>query len=302
MKPFITSFFLAFFGLSLMAQSPVNLKLNLVKGKVYTIKSTSKQAIQETANGQQFAIDVYSNIVVSYKVLQQENDVMEIELKFDTIASKINSPMFKKETNSANPAGKEPLERIMNKMSTYKLIAKISTTGKFIDFVNYGKFKDSVMFVLDSIPAAKRDDARKQAEGLLKESAVKSMVEPLFAYLPDKTVKVGDTWETSYFNIANTLSLILSNSYTLKSVDNNLATISGKTEMESMPSNDPSAQMSQELKGTSTFIGIIDLKTGLTMKGTAKGHFEGTTTVKNNGNEMKMPMQVDSQSETIMTK
>lgn len=210
--------------------------------------------------------------------------------------------MFKKETNSANPAGKEPLERIMNKMSTYKLIAKISTAGKFIDFVNYGKFKDSVMFVLDSIPAAKRDDARKQADGLLKESVVKSMVEPLFAYLPDKTVKVGDTWETSYFNVANTLSLILSNSYTLKSVDNNLATISGKTEMESMPSNDPSAQMSQELKGTSTFDGTIDLKTGLTLKGTAKGHFEGTTTVKNNGNEMKMPMQVDSQSETTMTK
>jgi hypothetical protein len=158
------------------------------------------------------------------------------------------------------------------------------------------------MFVLDSIPASKRDDARKLTDVLLKESAVKSMVEPLFTYLPDKAVKVGDTWETSYFNLANNLSLVLSNSYTLKGIENNLATISGQSEMESIPSNDPSAQMSQELKGTSTFNSTMDIETGLLLKSTSQGHFEGTTTVKNNGNEIKMPMKVDAQSETIMTK
>jgi hypothetical protein len=298
MKTFVSSVFLTFFGLSLMAQAPVDLKFNLEKGKLYTIKSTSKQAMQQTVNGQSYTMDVYSNNVVSYKVLKQENDVMDIELKFDTIAAKISSPMFNKETNSAKPAGNDPLEKIMNKMSTYKIIAKISTSGKFIDFVNFGKFKDSVMFVIDSIPDTKKDQARKQAEALLKESAVKSMVEPSFAYLPDKTVKVGDTWETSYFNVANNLPLVLLNSYTLKSVENNLATISGQSEMESIPSNDPSAQMSQELKGTSTFDSKMDLTTGLTLKSTSKGHCDGT--IKSNGMEVKLV--IDSQSETIMTK
>lgn len=301
MKTLISSFILILCGISLMAQTSVDLKLNLEKGKVYTIKSTSKQVIQQTASGQQFALDVYSNRVVSYKVLQQENDVMDIELKFDTIASKISSPMFNKETNSAKP-GNEPLEKIMNKMSSYMLIAKISTAGKFIDFVNYGKYKDSIMFVIDSIPATKRDEARKQADVLLKESAVKSMVEPFFAYLPDKTVKIGDTWETSFISTANDVSSVILNSYTLKGVENNLATVSGKSEIESMPSNDPSAQMSQELKGTSTFEGTLDITTGLVLKSTENGHFEGTTTVKNNGNEIKVQMQIDSQSETIMTK
>lgn len=302
MKLFISSVFLTIFSFSLIAETPVNLKLNLIKGKVYTIKNTSKQAIQQTANGQQFAIDVYSNSVVSYKVLRQENDIMDVELKFDTIATKISSPMFKKETNSTNTGSKEPVDRIMNKMSTYKLTAQISTAGKFIGFLNYGKFKDSIMYVLDSIPASKRDETRKLTDALLKESAVKSMVEPLFAYLPDKAVKVGDTWETSYFNSANNLSLILSNSYTLKGVEKNLATISGQSEIESIPSNDPSAQMSQELKGSSTFNSTMDIKTGLLLKNASQGHFEGTTTMKNNGNEMKMPIKVDSHSETTMTK
>ena len=81
-----------------------------------------------------------------------------------------------------------------------------------------------------------------------------------------------------------------------------MATVSGKTEIESLPSTDPSAQMSQELKGSMTFEGTIDVATGLALKNTAKGRIEGTTTVKNNGNEMKMPIVVDSQSETIMLK
>lgn len=302
MKKLISSVFLSLFGISLMAQAPVNLKLNLEKGKVYTIKSTSKQALQQTANGQQFNVDVYSNTVVSYKVLKQENDIMDIELKFDTIASKISSAMFNKETNSAKPAGDDPLEKIMNKVSKNKIIAKISTSGKFIDFVNYPKFRDNVMFILDSIPATKRDQAKLQAEGIVKESAVKSMIEPLFAYLPEKAVKTGDTWETTYLRIASNVSLVCLNSFTLKGVENNMATVSGKSEIESMPSTDPAAQMSQDLKGTMTFDGTTDLKTGLALKSTAKGHIEGSITMKNNGNEMKIPMKMDSESETIMLK
>jgi hypothetical protein len=302
MKTFISTVFLSFLCVTLLAQTPVTFKLNLEKGKVYTVKSTSKQAIQQTYNGQQFKMDVLSNSVVSYKVLKQENDVMDIEFKFDTIATKISSPMFNKETNSAKPAGNEPLEKIMNKISTYKLIAKISTAGKFVDFVNYGKFKDNVMVVLDSIPATKRDQAKTQAEGLLKESAVKSMVEPLFAYLPEAPVKIGDSWETSYFRIASNVSLLAQNSFTLKGIDKNLASVSGKTEIESIPSNEPNPQMSQEMKGSMTFDGSMDVATGLTLKSTSKGHIEGTTTMKNNGTEMKMPMVVDSESESIMTK
>lgn len=301
MKTLISSVFFTLLSISLLAQAPVDLKLKLEKGKVYTIKNNTKQAIQQTANGQQFAIDVVTNNVITFKVLQQDKDVMDIEFKFDTIASKISSPMFKRETNSAKP-GNEPLEKLMNKMSKYRIVAKINTAGKFVNFVNYGKFRDSIMFVLDSVPASKRDDARKQADALLKESSIKSMIEPLFAYLPDKPVKTGESWETSFFSMNSNLSLLLLNSYTLNGVENNTAKISGKSDVESMPSNDPAAQMTQELKGTSTSDGTLDISTGLALKNTSKSHFEGATTVKNNGNEMKMPMKIDGESETIMIK
>jgi len=301
MKTIFTSLFFILLSFLLVAQTPVNLKLNLEKGKVYMIKSTSEQTIQQTASGQQIALDVKSNRVVSYKVLGLENEVMDIELAFDTIASKISSPVYNKETNSAKP-GSEPIEKVLNKLSTTKLIVKISTAGKFVGIVNYGKFKDNVMFVIDSIPASRRDEARKQAEMLLKESALKSMVEPFFAYLSEKAVKIGDSWETSFISTSNDMSSVMLNSFTLKGVENNLASFTGTSEMESMPSNDPTAQMSQEIKGTSTFEGTIDLASGLTLKRTETGHFEGNTIMKNNGEEMKIPLTIDVKSVTIMTK
>ena len=51
----------------------------------------------------------------------------------------------------------------MNRVSTYKLIAKISTSGKFIVFVNYKNFKDSVLMVMDSVPDTKKEQVQKQA-------------------------------------------------------------------------------------------------------------------------------------------
>ena len=51
MKTLITSLFLVFCGISLMAQTPVDLKLNLEKGKVYTVKSSGKQTMQQSVSG-----------------------------------------------------------------------------------------------------------------------------------------------------------------------------------------------------------------------------------------------------------
>ena len=75
------------------------------------------------------------------------------------------------------------------------------------------------------------------------------MIEPIFSYLPEKPVNIGDTWETSYFNVSATLSILLLNTHKLEGIENNLARVSGTSEAESMPSTDPAAKLTQELKG-----------------------------------------------------
>jgi hypothetical protein len=297
MKNLILTTIVFLFSISLMAQTPVSLKLNLEKGKLYKLRSTSAQSIQQSANGQQYNSEINSSSSVNFKVISQEKDVMTIEFKFDTIITKINTPMYKKEMNSAIPVkGKDPVGRIMNKMSSYKLVAKISTSGKFNGFTNYKVFRDSVMMVMDSVSDAKRDQIQKQAEGIVKESHLQSMIEPLFAYLPEKSVGTGDKWETTFSLIADMVSVMSFNSFSLTGVSNNTAKVSGTSEIETIPSNDPNPQMSTEIKGSSTADLTIDLPTGLPLEHLSKGHLEGTMTIKNQGTDMKMPMVVDSQS------
>jgi len=301
MKTFLFSMFFSLLSVTLMAQSPVALKLNLEKGKVYTLKSTTKQAMQQGVAGQSMVVNVVMNRVTSFKMLGQENDAVELEIRFDTLITKISASMYTKETNSTQP-GKDPSERLANKMSLYPLKAKFSTAGKFISFSNLNEYKANVMLVIDSLPDSKKDDAKKQAEMLLKESSLKSIVEPYFAHLTDKTLKLNDAWESSYITTSNDISFLVFNNYVLKSVENSQALLSGTSEMESMSSTNPLIKLDQPVKCKSTFDERIDLKTGMLKTFSEKNHMEGTVTVNNNGTDIKVDLKIDAQTENYWLK
>lgn len=298
MKKTITSLFLLVIHLAIFSQTPFNLKFNLKTGNLYQMKVINKQNIQTTYNGTPFTTEVNSNIFISYTLLSQDKEIMNIEFRFDTIYSKTITPAGTKITNSATPAkGKEYLERLLNRFSTGKIIAKISTSGKFIGFTNYKPFRDNFMLAMDSVPENKRMQIQKQADMLLKESSIQSMIEPVFAYLPDKAVSTGEKWETTVQQSSGGMTAMMFNTFTLNKVDNRLVYLTQETEIESVPSNDPNAAMSTDIKGKSTAELEIDKATGVILKSTAKSHSAGNMKIKNQGNEMTMPIVVDSQSE-----
>jgi hypothetical protein len=261
------------------------------------IKCSAKQATQQSVAGQSMVANVLENRVTTFKLIGQENDVLELEMRFDTLATKISAAMYSKETSSAQP-GKDPLERLQYKMSLYPLKAKISTAGKFIGFSNLGEFKGKVMLLIDSLPDSKKDDAKKQADVLLKESALRSLVEPLFAHLSEKPVNNNDNWESSYIINRNDMSFLVFNSYTLKAIENGQALLTGTSEMESMPSSNASVKIDQPIKGSSSFEGRVDLATGLFTILKDTNTMQGTVTVTSNGTEYKVDLKIDGQSES----
>lgn len=303
MKNVLTTAFALFLGVSAFAQEPVNLKFNLGKGTVNQIKSISKQNIQATYNGTPFKTDVNSGTTTSFTLLSQENDIMRIEFKFDTIQSKTTSPMRNFETNSTKPAKKtEYLEKAMNRFSTYTIIAKISTAGKFLGFENYKTFRNNVLAVMDSVPEGKKEQIQKQVDMFLKESALQTMIEPMFSYMPENPVKKSDKWETSYSLVGGGIAGMVFNTYTLDNVTGKSAQLLVESELESVPSTTENPNMNIDIKGKSAGTMSIDLKTGIIMTSKDKKHYEGTMTMKNQGNEMKMPMVIDAESETIRLK
>jgi hypothetical protein len=302
MKNLSTTVFALFLGVSAFAQTPISLKFNLEKGKVNQIKSISKQNIQNTYNGMSFKTDVNSSTTTSFTLLSQENDIMRIEFKFDTIQTKTTSSMKNFETSSAKVAKKtEYLEKALNRFSTYTIIAKISTAGKFIGFENYKIFRNNVLGIMDSVPELKKEQIQKQVDTFIKESAIQTMIEPLFAYMPETPVKKADQWETSYSLVGGGIAGMVFNTYTLDSVTESSTQLTMKSELESVPSTE-NANINIDIKGNSTGNMTIDLKTGILITSQDKKHYEGSMTMKNQGNEMKMPIVIDAESKIIRLK
>lgn len=300
MKTLLTSLFLTLLSVSLIAQTPLKLQLNLEKGKTYSIKSVTRQTMQQGVSGQSYNINITANRVISFQLLGRENDVLELEMRFDTTITSLKSAMYNKETNAAKPS-KDPAERLLNKMSLMPLKVKFSNTGKYVSLSNYAEYKAFVMQVVDSLPASKQDEAKKAAESLLKESALRSMVEPLFAHLTDKALKVGDSWESNYVSNSNDMSILFFNTYVLKAVDGGAALVTGSTEMESMASTNPAFKFEQPIKGTATFEGKVDLKTGLMRSLSEKSQMQGVLVANSNGTDIKVDLKVDAQTDNTLT-
>jgi len=301
MKTFLSTLLFTLMSVSLMAQTPATLKLNLEKGKTYTVKTVTKQTMQQGVSGQSMVANVLANHVISFKLLGREKDVLELEVRFDTVVNKISAPGYSKETSSAQP-GKDPLERLQNKMSLYPLNAKFSTAGKFVAFSNLNEYKTNVMLFIDSLPDSKKDDAKKQADMLLKESALKSSIEPLFAHLTEKPVNLNDSWESSYVTSVSDISFLVFNTYILKAVENGQAVLTASSEIESMPSSNSSVKIEQPIKGSATFDIRVDLATGMIATQSEKSKMEGSMTVSNGGTDYKVDLKIEAQAETNLMK
>ena len=283
---------------TVFSQSAVMLKFNLDKDKVYKMKTTSNQNVVSSFNGNSFTSTVNSVNSISYKLVSQVNNMMNIEFRFDTIQSKSTSPAGNRETNSAKVAKKaEYLEQMMNRFSSNTIIAKISTSGKFSGFVDYKTFRDKILLGLDSVPDNKKDQLKKQIDMVVKESSIQSMIEPLFAYMPDKEVKTGDKWETSYSLAGGGMSGMIFNTITLGSTDLNSTQLEMTSELESIPNTDGNAPMSFDIKGNSTGTITINTKTGLIINSIENKKYSGSMTVKNQGNTMNLPMTIEAKTE-----
>lgn len=289
---FVIAFFASF---TVLAQKPVTMKLDLPQGKVYKYNSKSTMTVQTSMRGQPMTIEIISSSLVNFKLLSKENDVLKVEIKMDSLETVTSFPGGKRTDNFAAPAKGGDYQGLMkNRFCTFPLIVKLSPTGKFLGFVNYQFFKDSVQVVLESVPDAKKDQLKRLSDALLKEPYLQSMIEPLFAYMPEKEVKSGDVWDLTLLQANEMLNLMAFTTYTLNGIEGNTAKVSGKTEMESMPSNDPNKKNAIEAKGSATSDFTVDLTTGLRPKISSTGHIEGT------GGPEKTPVTVDSKSDVTL--
>ena len=269
------------------------LKLNLEKGKSYKVKSTTQQTIDISANGMQMNIEINSISAISLTPKSIEADYFIAQVKFDSIVTNMSMPQGSMKMNSNKPGNpNNPMEIggfAMYHLCKNPLEVKMSYSGKVIEIINIKAVNDSINKVVDLLPESSKGQLKPSIEAMASESALKSMIEAITAYLPEKPVDKGDKWESKSALKPNGMELNVTTTYKLKSIVANQAELSGDAVIESGADgtmNMNGMKIPFEMRGISSSELTIDPQTGWIIKGKTKSKLQGSVTFGGNASPM----------------
>jgi hypothetical protein len=312
MKKILLSSVAVAFCISVIAQNSVNLKLNLVKNKVYRLSSSSEQTIIQTVNGNQQTIDSKTNNTVSIKLIDATATFIIAELRFDTIASQTNTmgkTVRMTSSSVGNIQSKETsdiMSSIMNRMSKNPLYAKMDFTGKVIDIVNFKMLSDIIMKDTASItligPMASA--IKTQIKNMASDNTLRTMVEMFTYNLPGKSVSPGEKWSITVATNAGGMSLDITSGYHLDGISGNNANITAESDIKPSPNAIPMETMGakityDDLKGLGKSNMIIDISTGLIIETNSRTHIAGNLGLTMPGMSMQIPLDITSESKVV---
>ena len=285
MKQALTLFVMITLNYAVFGQLTLEYKLN--KGDIFTIKQNAQQIITQNLDGATHELTNTINGVLQFKVLNQEEDNYNMELIFKDLNLKINSSIQGElmNVNAKEVTAEDVQSQIFNTLLDNPVQMTLSKTGDILE-VRGG---DSL--VLKMANASGLTDAfslnmmKKSLEKEFGSEALSNSYKQLTYIYPSKKIKVGDTWENEYLG-----KLSAKNSWTLKSITDSTASISGKAEI-TMDIKEPTTTM--KLTGKQETEITADKISGFIQKMKVEGESEGTSTIVQMGDQ-EIPTHIKS--------
>ncbi len=192
MKSLVSVFLLTALSISIHAQNKADLTYHLELNKVYRAKNTAIQNTNQTVMGNQQSIQTNNTMVISLKPLKQMDNEMIAEIKFDTIITIISQPQM--EINSSRPGdlnSSDPskiMEAILHRMSNSTFLARMTNTGRVVQFMNLEPVVSEIMQGTDTLKGQTASFILQRARTMMEEKSLRTMVEAFTAFLPGKEV------------------------------------------------------------------------------------------------------------------
>jgi hypothetical protein len=292
---------------SLIAQDAVNLKFNFKTGNKYKVKTTSEQSIATSMNGMQQTMSTSNISYMSLVPLALGQKSISCDITFDSIQTSTSGAMsIKINSNKPGDIKSSNMNDVMNEITSrlckshFKVI--LSYDGKVIAINNIKEVNDAVTKGLDSLTGQFAPMIKMQANMMISETTIKGMIEANTAYLPSKPVKIGDPWNTQYVQSAGGVGFTVATNYKLDSKNGEIAEISGNATLEpagTAPMEINGGKMSYDVRGLSVGNLKVNTTTGWIITNNSKSHMKGNMNISMNGNEMSIPVEIDSKSEAI---
>lgn len=271
--------FLIPLGLSAQKKLHYDLKVN----DVFKVEQQAKQHIIQDINGVDQVIDNNLKSTMQFRVVKVEQDLITFDMTFKHMKMTMSSPSLGELLNAdtSNKDDNDLSSKMFKGTLNIPVTIVMERTGK-IKAISGGEKLIASMFKVANITDAAAIEANKpQFEKQFGSDALSNSFEQMTFYLPAKSVKVNDTWETVYQG-----DLRAKNKWTLTTRDDNKYTVSGNAEI-TMSNIDENVTM--VLNGTQKTLITGHSKTGLFNAITVEGVYIGDT-------------QVHAQNITIPTK
>ncbi|NBC82205.1 MAG: hypothetical protein GVY19_02375 [Bacteroidetes bacterium] len=296
MKILLTSIFITVLSSFAFSQS-VELKYNLDKDKTYKVKSSSIQDQTVTMQGMERKSETRSISYFSLKMLDPKPDFFIAEVKFDTLKTTISMPPMELTSAKKGDINSEEVGEvsncILNRLSNSTLVVRMDYTGHVQEIMNHRVIKETVLAGTDSLKG-QAAMAKGQLEMIASKDALIGMIEGVTAYLPNKEVKKGDSWESSFISKNGGVGMNISSNLKLKEFFKKNAVIEGDVVAEpesSEPTVMNGAEITNELRGLGKSTIEIDPETGWIISSSSKIQLSGNMHIKAQGQNMTMPVE-----------
>lgn len=277
------------------------LELNLLKGGIYKQKITSIMTINQTVNGQLINMDITINGSTTYKVIEIQNTVFEMEVRYESLTMKMGLPNGVMEFNSEKNDETDIFSTILNSMINKPFLVKMTNKGKVNEVKNLELIFSNMFEKFPQLSDAQKEQIKNQLLQAYGEKAFKGNIEMFSAIFPNSPVSKGDKW-TIKTQLESGMAGKMNAIYILKEINDSHYLISGEAKIETadkeayIESN--GMPLKYNLNGTMNSEIKIDKKSGWIINAVIKQSIKGTAYVKDNPKVpggMEIPMTLTNQ-------
>jgi hypothetical protein len=278
---------------------PVDIQLNLEKGKEYTQNMTSKFTTIVEVTGQKMNIAITIKGQMSYLVENVSDTAYYVTVRFNKLSMALQSPVgtviIDSESTDEDDFISEGFKQIIVDKPFYIILLK---NGK-ISSVDMNDFwENSENAITDDMLPEQREQFIEQMKQAFGENAFKGSIEQVTAIFPDKSVRKGEKWQIQ-IELNSNFSGTMISEYELAAIKEDCFIIKGTSTISTnglkdavMPSSG-GKPMKFDVNGTATSEIKIDKNTGWIIESSVIQTIKGKGVI--DGMEIPIEMIGDTQ-------
>jgi hypothetical protein len=287
---FISGVSILFGTVAAQNNGPVVLKFNMAPGDKFSYGTALELNINENLMGQDVKVYTQLGMYYEFGVMGDSAGWKKMSASFQRVVMHVNAngQAINVDTDSSSnnlPGDAAGMGKIFAALKGEKFFFTLNENGEI------GKISGIKSFTRHVAQAAGLDSATTSTmvAKAFNEESFRQNLQQTFSFYPGKPVKPGDSWNTTTNTVNNGIPMKTENTYTLQSVNNNIATIKQSSKVTT-PEGATLQGMQLDITGIIDGNSDYDLQTGIPVEG--KADMKLDMKIKAQGQEIPMKMNI----------